>query len=95
MKAKFVLCPLLVEGDMPAGRFPSGCWARIISFGLRPPLPEAFQAAAPARVAFHPPCGRPDRAGQRQNTGTVRRNGIIFKMLKKNKKSKISKFELS
>ena len=52
MKAKFVLCPLLVEGDMPAGRFPSGCWARIISFGLRPPLPEAFQAAAPARVAL-------------------------------------------
>ena len=66
MKAKFVLCPLLVEGDMPAGRFPSGCWARIISFGLRPPLPEAFQAAAPARVAFHPTCGRPDRAGMKE-----------------------------
>ena len=67
MKAKFVLCPLLVEGDMPTGRFPSGCWARIISFELRPPLPRMDEAAASARVAFHPPCGRPERVGKQDS----------------------------
>ncbi len=84
MKAKFVLCPLLVEGDMPAGRFPSGCWARIISFGLRPPLPEAFQAAAPARVAFHPTCGRPgrDRPVKGHQYGAPQQYIIIMKCRK-------------
>ena len=90
-----MLC-LLSERDAKAeNSLSSGFWARTGSSGLRPPLPCIGEAAVPARVAFHPPCGRPDRAGQRQNTGTVRRNGTIPSAERETTKSKISKFELS
>ncbi len=89
-----MLCHLPGGEAMAGNSLSFGFWARTGSFELRPPLPRIVEAA-PAGVAFHPLCGRPDRAGQQQNTGTVRHDGIIFKMLKKNKKSKISKFELS
>ncbi len=95
MRLRRMLCHLPGGDAMAENSLSFGCWGRTGSSELRPPPPRIGEAAVPARVAFHPPCGRPDRAGQRQNTGTVRRNGIIFKMLKKNKKSKISKFELS
>ncbi len=89
-----MLCHLPGGEAMAGNSLSSGLWARTGSSELRSPLPRQC-GAAPARAAFHPLCGRPDRAGQQQNTGTVRHDGIIFKMLKKNKKSKISKFELS
>ncbi len=96
MRPRRMLCHLPGGDAMAENSLSSGFWVRTGSFELRPPLPEdGFRAAAPAGAVFHPPCWRPERAGQQQNTGTVRRNGIIFKMLKKNKKSKISNFQLS
>ncbi len=59
MRAMHVIC-LVPKGDaMVENSLSSGCWERTSSFEWRPPLPEAFQATAPARVAFHPTCGRP------------------------------------
>ncbi len=81
-----MLCHLPGGEAMAGNSLSSGLWARTGLSEKRPLLPEDCFRAALARMAFHPPCGRPDRAVQQQNTGTVRRNGIIIKMLKKNNK---------
>ena len=95
MRLRRMLCHLPGGDAMAENSLSFGCWGRTSSSEWRPPLPRIGEAAVPARVAFHPPCGRPDRAGQRQNTGTVRRNGTIFSAERETTKSKISKFELS
>ncbi len=66
MRLRRMLCHLPGGDAMAENSLSFGCWARTASSELRPPSPEAFQVAALARVAFHPTCGRPDRAGMKE-----------------------------
>ena len=61
-----MLCHLPGGDAMAENSLSFGCWARTASSELRPPSPEAFQVAAPARVAFHLTCGVPGGEGKQE-----------------------------
>lgn len=61
-----------------------GYGARIGSFEFRSPFPHTCEATAPAKVALHPTCGRPDRVGvkkesHRLNKTTKQINNFKYK----------------
>ncbi|WP_373725085.1 hypothetical protein [Bacteroides heparinolyticus] len=64
MRAMHVIC-LVPKGDaMVENSLSFGFWGRTGSSEWRPTLPRIAEAAAPARVAFYPPCGMSEMGRQ-------------------------------
>ncbi|MGP1446441.1 MAG: hypothetical protein ACTTKO_02765 [Candidatus Limimorpha sp.] len=64
MRLRRMLCHLPGGDAMAENSLSFGCWGRTGSSEWRPPLPRIGEAAASARVAFHPTCGRPEMGRQ-------------------------------